>query len=101
MRPATFEAVRQQAALQLHHRRTGEHKVDDLSQETERGYALMPAPSPGDIWLDLEGDPWYEPSRGLEFLFGWIELAEDGEKVYRTIWARDREEERRDRKSVV
>src|ERR687891_687939 len=54
----------------------------------------MPAPSPGDIWLDFEGDPWFEPGRGLEFLFGWIELAENGEEVYRELWARDRERER-------
>ena len=52
----------------------------------------MPEPSPGDIWLDFEGDPWFEPARGLEYLFGWIELGDDGTPRYEHIWARDRAE---------
>jgi predicted RecB family nuclease len=95
MRPSTFEGLRHQASLQQHYRKTREHKIDLLPQEDERGFNLMPEPSPGDIWLDFEGDPWYEPGRGLEFLFGWVELAENGEELYRTLWARDRDEERR------
>jgi predicted RecB family nuclease len=95
MRATTFEGLRHQASLQQHYRQTHEHKIDLLPQEDERGFDLMPEPSPGDIWLDFEGDPWYEPGRGLEFLFGWVELAENGEELYRTLWARDRDEERR------
>ncbi len=95
MRATTFAGLRHQASLQLHYRRTHEHEVDLLPLEAERGFNLMPEPSPGDIWLDFEGDPWFEPGRGLEFLFGWVELAEDGEEVYRTLWARDREAEKR------
>jgi predicted RecB family nuclease len=95
MRATTFSGLRHQAWLQLHYRRTHEHEVDLLPLEDERGFNLMPEPSPGDIWLDFEGDPWYEPGRGLEFLFGWVELPEDGEEVYRTFWARDREAEKR------
>jgi len=53
----------------------------------------MPAPSDGDVWLDFEGDPWFEPARGLEYLFGWVYL-EDGEPRYDCIWAHDRAEER-------
>ena len=66
-----------------------------LPEEPDRGFALLPEPSPGDVWLDLEGDPWFEPARGLEYLFGWIELGEDGAPRYEHIWARDREAERR------
>jgi predicted RecB family nuclease len=95
MRASTFQGLRQQASLQLHHRRTHEHKLDLLPIEDERGFNLMPEPSEGDIWLDLEGDPWYEPGRGLEFLFGWVEFAENGEEIYRALWGRDREGERR------
>ncbi len=54
----------------------------------------MPEPSPGDVWLDLEGHPWFEPARGLEYLFGWVYLDEDGEPRYDCIWARDRDEEK-------
>jgi predicted RecB family nuclease len=93
MRPTTFANLRRQAGLQLHRRRTGEHKVDLLPVEPERGFALLPEPSPGDIWLDLEGHPWFEPARGLEYLFGWIELGEDGQLRYECLWAHDRAEE--------
>jgi uncharacterized protein len=95
MRASTFAGLRHQASLQQHYRQTHEHEIDLLPQEDERGFNLMPEPSWGDIWLDFEGDPWYEPGRGLEFLFGWVELAENGEEHYRTLWARDREAERR------
>jgi uncharacterized protein len=95
MRTPTFEGLRHQASLQLHHRRTGAHKVDLLTQEEDRGFALLPEPSPGDVWLDFEGDPWFEPGRGLEYLTGWMELAEDGEPRYECLWARDRNEEER------
>ena len=90
MRTATFEGLNLQARLQLHHRRTGEHEIVHLPEEPERGFALLPEPSPGDVWLDLEGDPWFEPARGLEYLIGWIELGEDGEPRYEHIWAHDR-----------
>ena len=76
IRPESFAKIRHQAELQLHRRRTGQHRVDQLPLEPDRGFALMPEPSAGDIWLDLEGDPWYEPARGLEYLFGWVYLEE-------------------------
>jgi RNase_H superfamily/AAA domain len=94
LRAPTFENLRQQAELQLHRRRTGEHRVDFLPAEPERGFALLPEPSAGDIWLDLEGHPWFEPARGLEYLFGWIELDSDGQPRYECIWASDRREEK-------
>ena len=93
LRPRTFENLRHQAELQLHQRRTGKHRVDPLPVEPERGFAAMPEPSEGDIWLDFEGDPWFEPGRSLEFLIGWVFL-EDGELRYDCIWARDRAEEK-------
>ena len=74
------------------HRRAADRST--LPLEDDRGFALLPEPSPGDIWLDFEGDPWFEPGRGLEFLTGWLELAEDGEPVYRSLRAATREEER-------
>jgi predicted RecB family nuclease len=94
MRKPTFENLRLQAELQLHQRRTGEHRIDLLPPEEERGFALLPRPSRGDIWLDLEGHPWFEPGRGLDYLFGWIELDEDGPPRYECLWARDRTEEK-------
>jgi predicted RecB family nuclease len=94
LNPTTFEKLRHQAELQLHRRQTGEHRVDLLPIAPERGLALLPAPSPGDIWLDFEGDPWFEPARGLEYLFGWVFLDENLEPKYECLWARDRTEEK-------
>ena len=94
IRAQSFANIRHQAELQLHRRRTGQHRVDQLSVEPDRGFALMPDPSAGDVWLDLEGDPWYEPARGLEYLFGWVYLGDEGEARYDWIWARDRTEEK-------
>ncbi len=94
MRPETFERLRHQAELQLHHRLTGERRVDDLPLEPERGYQRMPAPDAADVWLDLEGHPFYEPARGLEYLFGWCFRDDAGEVQYRALWARDRDSER-------
>ena len=94
MRASTFQGLNHQARLQLHHRRTGEHRIEHLPEEPDRGFALLPEPSPGDVWLDLEGDPWFEPARGLEYLFGWVELGEDGAPRYEHIWSRDRDAEK-------
>jgi predicted RecB family nuclease len=94
MRPTTFANLRQQAELQLFRRRTGENKIELLPVEPERGFALLPEPNHGDIWLDLEGHPWFEPARGLEYLFGWIEFDADGWPRYECLWAHDRREEK-------
>ena len=93
-RGQTLTKLREQAALQLHRRQTGELKHVQLPVESERGLALLPEPSPGDIWLDLEGDPWYEPGRSFEYLFGWVYLDDDGVPRYECIWALDREAEK-------
>jgi uncharacterized protein len=94
MRPEAFERLRHQAELQLYRRTTREHRVDDLPLEAERGYQRLPAPDVGDVWLDLEGHPFYEPARGLEYLFGWCYRDDDGSVRYRALWAKDRESER-------
>ncbi|HMI99532.1 MAG TPA: TM0106 family RecB-like putative nuclease [Gaiellaceae bacterium] len=91
---STLENIRHQAELQLRHRRTGEHAFDTLRPEDERGLALLPKPSPGDLFFDMEGDPYWEPTGGLEYLFGVL-WHEDGEEQFRGFWAHDREEERR------
>ncbi len=89
----TFENLRDQAALQLDHRRTGEHSWRALEPEAERGFALLPKPSPGDLFFDIEGDPFWATDRGLEYLFGLTEIV-DGEPVFHAFWAHDRDEER-------
>ncbi|MDW8339005.1 MAG: TM0106 family RecB-like putative nuclease, partial [Thermoleophilia bacterium] len=93
IRPETLEKLRHQASLQLHYRRTGEHRVEHLPDEPDTGFRLLPAPSEGDVWLDLEGHPFYEPARGLEYLLGWC-YREDGEVRYEALWGTDRRGEK-------
>jgi hypothetical protein len=38
----------------------------------------LPAPSPGDVFFDMEGDPFFDPAAGLEFLFGVLWRNDDG-----------------------
>jgi predicted RecB family nuclease len=90
MAASTFDALREQAELQLHHRRTGEHIHRVLPSEPARGFALLPPPSPGDLFFDIEGDPFWEARGGLEYLWGVSEA--DG---YRAFWAHDRASEQK------
>ncbi len=56
----------------------------------ERGLALLPKPDVGDLFYDIEGDPFYE--EGLEYLHGvWFEEA--GRGVFKDYWAHDRAQE--------
>jgi predicted RecB family nuclease len=92
--PHTLEALREQAGLQLHHRTTGTLTWRTLPVEPARGFERLPRPSAGDVVFDIEGDPFWEPARGLHFLLGLL-TSEDGAWRYRAIWAHDRAGERR------
>ena len=52
--------------------------------EPERGLAILPDPDPGDLFLDLEGDP-YALDDGVDYLFGVLDV--DGE--FTPIWSFD------------
>ena len=93
IRDESFERIRDQARLQLHFTRTGERLVELLPDEEDRGFRLLPPPSEGDVWLDLEGHPFYEPARGLEYLFGYC-YREDGQVQYDAVWGLDRDGEK-------
>jgi predicted RecB family nuclease len=88
----TFERLRQQARLQLHERSTGEQTYELLPPQEGRGFARLPERRPGDLYFDMEGDPFYE-GEGLEYLFG-VTRIEDGDPVFRSFWAHDRREEK-------
>jgi uncharacterized protein len=94
IQPETFEKLRQQAALQLGKKQTGENQLAVLpsAMAPERGFSRLPPANEGDIFFDMEGDPLEEG--GLEYLFGVV-FREDGELRYRAFWAHSRAEERR------
>jgi uncharacterized protein len=89
-----LERVRDQARIQLQGRRTESNRYELLLPEPgqaidpERGLATLPPPSPGDLFLDLEGDP-FAFDDGLDYLFGVLET--DG--TFHAFWSRDDEGE--------
>ncbi|GAU83918.1 superfamily I DNA and RNA helicases and helicase subunits [Bosea sp. BIWAKO-01] len=76
-----------QARLQ-HARKTGAPSFELRTPEPGMGFNLLPAPQPGDIFYDIEGDPHFEG--GLEYLHGvWF----DGQ--FRAFWGHDHAAEAR------
>lgn len=91
---ATLERLRGQARLQVAQRRSGEPSYELLlPTEPDRGLCLLPEPSPGDLFFDIEGDP-FEGDDGLEYLLGVVEL--DGDEVhFQAFWAHEASAEKR------
>jgi uncharacterized protein len=85
-----LERVREQARIQLEGRRTSSYRYELLMpgpgdvHEQERGLASLPEPSPGDLFFDIEGDP-FALDDGMDYLFGVLES--DGS--FRAFWSRD------------
>lgn len=96
----TFERLREQARVQLEARRSNRPVWERLPAEKNQGLARLPEPSPGDVFLDLEGDPFVGEG-GLEYLFGIVEIGGSGEIEYRPRWALGREEERKAFEALV
>lgn len=85
--------VREQARIQWEARQAGERKFEVLALEHGFGLTRLPEPSEGDIFLDLEGDP-FVGEHGLEYLFGYLYRSEDGQAVYEGDWAFTRTDEK-------
>jgi predicted RecB family nuclease len=88
---ATFERLRTQAKLQLAQRTTGEPRYELLAPADDRGFARLPQPSEGDVFFDMEGDPFFDD--GLEYLFGVVLLEPSGPR-FQAFWATDRATEK-------
>ena len=104
----TFERLREQARLQETQRRTGELTFETLAIDAAFGLTQLPEPRPGDLFLDLEGDPFgravvgSEPGEGgREYLFGLGRVEENGTFSYTPRWAFNDIEEREAFEAVV
>jgi uncharacterized protein len=91
---ASYVRVREQARIQLRGRVEKKPVYETVPVVAGLGLAALPAPSPGDVFFDLEGDPFVDDG-GLEYLFGYALLDGAGALQYRGDWAVSREEERR------
>ncbi len=79
-----------QARLQSERRAGGPPAFELRDPEPGRGFALLPEPDEGDLFYDIEGDPYYPG--GIEYLHGfWYRDA--GEWRFRSFWAHDRQAE--------
>jgi uncharacterized protein len=91
--PAVYDRLRLQASLQLQSRGLTQPLWQPRAPgdgETRRGLALLPPPSDGDVFFDMEGFPY--AIRGLEYLFGAVTL-DDVTPVYHDWWAHDEPQE--------
>ena len=82
--------MREQAALQLAARETGTNEYRILQPQPESGFALLPNASPGDLFFDFEGNPFWDADGGLEYLWGIL----DADDVFTPLHAYDHETER-------
>ncbi|HZZ63353.1 MAG TPA: TM0106 family RecB-like putative nuclease [Roseiarcus sp.] len=89
----SYERLREQARIQVEGREAGMLVYELLPVNPGFGLALLPEPSPGDIFFDLEGDP-FAGEGGLEYLFGYSYYQPDGALAYVGDWAFSREDEK-------
>ncbi|WP_369253330.1 TM0106 family RecB-like putative nuclease [Geodermatophilus amargosae] len=87
---ATRARVQEQAREQLRERHTGTPTRTLLEPVTGLGLLRLPEPSPGDLYLDFEGDPLSADGAGLEYLAGVGRR--DGS--FSALWAHDAAAER-------
>lgn len=93
MEDKTVAKLSAQAKLQLRARDTGQIPVETiLPLEPGRGFHHLPSPDAGDLYFDMEGDPFF--GDGLEYLFGvWGPIAGQ-EPNFRGLWAHGEAEEK-------
>ncbi|WP_132125126.1 TM0106 family RecB-like putative nuclease [Actinocrispum wychmicini] len=97
MSKATFDGLRAQAGIQViqDDSRTAEDPVGKVAYEVLSPAVLaeLPEPSLGDVFFDMEGDPFALGGEGLEYLFGAVVVA-DGREAFRPFWAHSRRQEK-------
>jgi predicted RecB family nuclease len=100
MTDQVFQKLRAQARLQkqsLNQQRPLWELRPDVPGE-RRGLALLPAPSPNDVFFDMEGFPY--SAEGLEYLWGVVTL-KNGKPEFQDWWAHDGREEQRALKGFI
>ncbi|GIG35559.1 TM0106 family RecB-like putative nuclease [Cellulomonas pakistanensis] len=102
---ATLAGLRAQAALQSRQDHGDGTVLVELVDPVPIG--ALPAPDPGDVFFDFEGDPLYSAGEvgadgqpavwGLEYLFGVVEAppSPGAAAPFQAFWAHDRAQEKR------
>ena len=95
-----YERVREQARIQVEGRVSGQVAYELLTVVTGFGLSILPAPSAGDVFFDLEGDPFVGDG-GLEYLFGYAFFGADSGLTYFGDWVFSRADEKKAFKRFV
>jgi len=89
-----IERVREQARVQVQSRALKQPVYEVLPIEPGTGFCKLPEPSPGDIFVDLEGDP-FAAEGGRQYLFGFVAADSQGQILYEKRWCFTAEDEKR------
>jgi predicted RecB family nuclease len=90
---AALARIHEQARLQVKGREDGRTYYELLEPvEFGKGLTVLPAPSQGDVFLDLESNP-YVLDQGLEYLIGVLTLSQKSEPRYEALWSFNSAEE--------
>ena len=100
----SLRRARDQAEIQVRGQRRGKvisNRLEpprdaDGSPVPDHGLLMLPEPSGGDLFVDFEGDPFFESADadGIEYLFGALEPAArdaNGEPAFHSFWATERD----------
>jgi hypothetical protein len=90
----SYNRVREQARIQIEGRKAGTVLYELLPVASGFGLARLPEPTAGDVFFDLEGDP-FAGEGGFEYLFGYAFADGDGNAAYTDDWAFSREDEKK------
>ena len=92
--------IRAQAEIQVRGEREGRVIAERIPPARDReggfvpnnGLLMLPEPSPGDLFFDIEGDPFFGSDEvdGIDYLFGVIEpgrAGPDGQPAFHAFWS--------------
>ncbi|MDP9266925.1 MAG: TM0106 family RecB-like putative nuclease [Acidobacteriota bacterium] len=96
----SYVKVREQARVQFESRGKNPPLHELRLLEGGKGLSRLPEPSPGDVFLDLEGD-FFAVEGGREYLFGVVTIDPTGTPNYRSFWAFTDQDERLAFESVI
>ena len=95
-----LQRIHAQASIQVRGEEAGEVISERVALPRDRegnlvpnqGLLMLPEPSPGDLFFDMEGDPFFSSDEvdGIEYLFGVIEPGretESGEPAFHRFWS--------------
>ena len=90
----SYIRICEQAHIVVEARAAGIGKFELLPVQAGFGLTRLPEPSDGDVFFNLEADP-FVCEYGLEYLFGYLFKNAHGASVYEASWAFSRTDEKR------